>query len=60
MIGQLHMYNHEDHKKKIMVIAEAGVNHNGEYTKAIELIDIAADCGADFVKFQTLVKSGYH
>ena len=38
---------------KITVIAEAGVNHNGDYNKALELIDIAADCGADFVKFQT-------
>ena len=39
--------------EKITVIAEAGVNHNGDYTKALELIDIAADCGADFIKFQT-------
>ena len=39
--------------KKITVIAEAGVNHNGDFTKALELIDVAADCGADFIKFQT-------
>lgn len=36
-----------------MIIAEAGVNHNGELQKALQLIDIAADAGADFVKFQT-------
>jgi len=39
--------------KKITVIAEAGVNHNGDFAKALELIDVAADCGADFIKFQT-------
>jgi N-acetylneuraminate synthase len=35
------------------VIAEAGVNHNGDMAIARELIDIAADAGADAVKFQT-------
>jgi N-acetylneuraminate synthase/N,N'-diacetyllegionaminate synthase len=34
-------------------IAEAGVNHNGEVTKAKELIDVAVEAGADAVKFQT-------
>lgn len=38
---------------RIYVIAEAGVNHNGEKAKAFELIDIAAAAGADAVKFQT-------
>tara|TARA_B100000686_G_scaffold136547_1_gene143797 strand:+ start:449 stop:1534 length:1086 start_codon:yes stop_codon:yes gene_type:complete len=37
------------------VIAEAGVNHNGDVRLALELIDIAADAGADVVKFQTFV-----
>ena len=35
------------------IIAEAGVNHNGRLTYAKKLIDVAADAGADAVKFQT-------
>ena len=37
----------------VMVIAEAGVNHNGDLDMAKALIDAAADAGADVVKFQT-------
>jgi N,N'-diacetyllegionaminate synthase len=36
-----------------LIIAEAGVNHNGEIRLAKRLIEIAAESGADFVKFQT-------
>ena len=36
-----------------LVIAEAGVNHNGDLDLARQLVDIAADAGADLVKFQT-------
>ena len=35
------------------VIAEAGVNHNGSIEMAKQLIDVAANAGADYVKFQT-------
>ncbi len=35
------------------LIAEAGVNHNGELGLALELVQVAADAGADAVKFQT-------
>lgn len=35
------------------IIAEAGVNHNGSLDRAIAMIDVAADAGADAVKFQT-------
>jgi N,N'-diacetyllegionaminate synthase len=35
------------------IIAEAGVNHNGDLDKALELVRIAADAGADAVKYQT-------
>jgi N-acetylneuraminate synthase len=37
----------------VFIIAEAGVNHNGSLARAMELIDVAADAGADAVKFQT-------
>ena len=40
-------------KDRVIIIAEAGVNHNGNLEKAIKLIDVAAKAGADFVKFQT-------
>ena len=39
----------------VRVIAEAGVNHNGDVNLAKKLIDAAADAGADVVKFQTFV-----
>lgn len=38
---------------KIFIIAEAGVNHNGSLELAKRLVDVAADSGADAVKFQT-------
>lgn len=41
--------------RKITIIAEAGVNHNGSIELAKELIDIAAESGADAVKFQTYI-----
>jgi N,N'-diacetyllegionaminate synthase len=40
---------------KVLIIAEAGVNHNGDINKAIELIEKAANAGADIVKFQTFI-----
>lgn len=38
---------------RTFVIAEAGVNHNGDLALARKLVDVAADAGADAVKFQT-------
>lgn len=38
---------------KTLIIAEAGVNHNGSLAMAKELVDTAFACGADVVKFQT-------
>ena len=39
--------------KKVFIIAEAGVNHNGDIKLAKKLIDVAVEAGADAVKFQT-------
>ena len=39
--------------ERVFVIAEAGVNHNGDLARAIALIDAAVDAKADAVKFQT-------
>lgn len=38
---------------KVVIIAEAGVNHNGDINIAKQLIDVAVSAGVDYVKFQT-------
>lgn len=38
-----------------MIIAEAGVNHNGDFDKAKALIEHAAKAGVDYIKFQTYI-----
>jgi N,N'-diacetyllegionaminate synthase len=43
----------QENKLETLIIAEAGVNHNGDISLARQLIDVAADAGADRVKFQT-------
>ena len=52
------MFKINDHLKisdenKPFIIAEAGINHDGEFDKAIELVDLAVDSGASAIKFQT-------
>jgi N,N'-diacetyllegionaminate synthase len=42
-----------DKKNSAFIIAEVGINHNGELGKAFEMIRVAKDSGADAVKFQT-------
>ncbi|SCW81984.1 N-acetylneuraminate synthase [Lachnospiraceae bacterium C10] len=42
-----------ENNNRTLIIAEAGVNHNGSVELAKKLIDTAKDCGADIVKFQT-------
>jgi N,N'-diacetyllegionaminate synthase len=40
---------------KVLIIAEIGSNHDGDLDKALRLIDVAADCGADVAKFQSFL-----
>ena len=40
-------------RSKIIIIAEAGVNHNGNINNAIKMVDLASLAGADYIKFQT-------
>jgi len=42
-------------KEKVKIIAEVGSNHNGKLETALELIAVAAECGADVVKFQGFI-----
>ena len=44
-------------KRKVLIIAEAGVNHNGDIKIAKEMIDAAAIAGADVIKFQTFISN---
>ena len=44
---------YKTNNKKIYFIAEAGVNHNGNFKLALKLVDVAVGAGADAVKFQT-------
>ena len=37
---------------KVYIIAEIGINHNGDLEIAKKLIDVSVDCGCDAVKFQ--------
>ena len=39
---------------KVLIIAEAGVNHNGDIETAKKLAYVAKECGADLVKYQTI------
>src|SRR5579862_7537029 len=41
------------HGHPVFLIAEAGVNHNGDLRLAKQLIDVAKNSGADAIKFQT-------
>lgn len=39
--------------EKVVIIAEAGVNHNGDYNIAKSMVDAAREAGVDYIKFQT-------
>lgn len=42
-------------REKTIIIAEAGVNHNGEFETAKKMIEKASEAGADYIKFQTFI-----
>ena len=41
--------------EKVLIIAEAGVNHNGDLGLAYKMVDAAKEAGADIIKFQTTI-----
>ena len=44
-----------DTDKKVLIVAEIGNNHEGDYSLAKELVSLAAEAGADAVKFQYII-----
>ena len=40
------------YKPKVFIIGEVGVNHDGDFQKAIDLTESAIDCGVDAIKYQ--------
>ena len=46
------------HDCQPFIIAEAGINHNGEIANALKMIDVAKTAGVDAIKFQTFEASG--
>ena len=46
------------HDCQPFIIAEAGINHNGDIQNALDMIDVAKVAGADAIKFQTFEASG--
>lgn len=53
------MNNNLDIENRVLIIAEIGVNHEGNYSRAAEMIELAAKAGADAVKFQTFIPESY-
>lgn len=43
------------HSNPCLIIAEAGVNHNGDLERAKDMIDTASECGVDAIKFQSFI-----
>ncbi len=41
--------------KRVCIIAEAGVNHNGNFELAKKMVDVAKAAGVDYIKFQTFI-----
>lgn len=57
---EFHINNHPiGPNEPAFIIAEAGINHNGELAKALEMIRVAKRAGADAIKFQTFTASEF-
>ncbi|MGC8766859.1 MAG: N-acetylneuraminate synthase family protein [Brevinematia bacterium] len=56
------MFDFESFKKsnKVLIVAEIGINHNGDFSKLIKLIEKSKESGADAVKFQIFSKTGFY
>ena len=52
MVGTQTTFYEEKMNNKVFVIAEIGINHNGDVDIAKRLVDLAVDSGCDAVKFQ--------
>lgn len=50
--------NNNTQKKPCFIVAEAGLNHNGDVALAKKMVDVIKECGADCIKFQTFRSSG--
>lgn len=55
LFQQEQQLDREDIMRKVCIIAEAGVNHNGDINIAKNMVDVAKKAGVDYIKFQTFV-----
>src|SRR5215471_3846004 len=53
------LIGHINLEREVLVVAEIGNNHEGDYVRAEEMIGRAAEAGAQAVKFQTFVPEHY-
>jgi len=51
--------NRFNYSERVIIVAEIGVNHEGDFSKAVWMIELAAQAGADAVKFQTYIPELY-
>lgn len=52
---QMNFFDHLSRQARTFIIAEIGSNHDGDFDEALRLMDVAAEAGADAVKFQSFL-----